>query len=405
MLTKVYQITCIIALCCLSSFVTAQTTVDQALEVITNDQTIGGNFQVEVRIKGTNLPTARTLGSATIDIVYDPAKLTYVNTNNWAFGFAQGYSRSATNNSSLSTSTVRLLVTGVGVNENGGGDPPGYDIETTFDSWAQINFTIADASGSTDLTIVSGSNAIGLFENYQNEPNTGVINNQTLSSPSEIGDEALPVELSSFAATASNSTVALKWATESEVNNLGFQVLRSNDEAEGYTIISSYLNNPDLEGQGNSVVRNEYDFTDRWVVAGRTYWYRLADVDFAGRITLHNPISITLNLDGEDINSLSTDIPTSFKLYSNYPNPFNPETRLRFDVPLLDRGESRAEFVIYNALGQVVRKLYDGTLSAGTFEITWNGKTDSGANLPSGLYYAVMNVDSFRDTIKMLLIK
>ncbi|MEL6824225.1 MAG: FlgD immunoglobulin-like domain containing protein, partial [Calditrichota bacterium] len=355
-----------------------------------------------LQVKSTNPTSANTLGSATIDIEYDETEVTYVNSNNWAFGFAQGYSRSATNNSSSGNSFVRILVTGIGVNENGGADPPGFDVSTDFTTWVQVNFSIINTNSTTSLTIRPGSNAIGFFENSQNEPNTGVINNQTLSSTAGIDDEPLPVSLGSFSAQSLQDGIVLNWATESEANNLGFDVLRSNNENEGYEIISSYQNNTELEGQGNSLVRNEYAYTDQWVIEGETYWYRLVDIDFTGIRTEHPPLSIKYSA---DVNPVTSDIPTRYQLYPNYPNPFNPETILRFDIPLLEDGPQPTRLTIYNNLGQLVRKLYNGSPGAGSFEITWDGRTEAGTSLPSGIYYAVMNSGSYKNTIKMLLIR
>src|SRR3990172_10342465 len=102
-------------------------TIEQRLVVVKNDQSNGGDFQIEVQVKGTSLPAANTLGSATIDVSYDNSKLSFPisdGATNWAFGGAQGYSRSATNN----TTFIRVFVAGGSVNENGGGDPPGFDI-------------------------------------------------------------------------------------------------------------------------------------------------------------------------------------------------------------------------------------------------------------------------------------
>jgi|GEM_PF-3027389 len=403
MRTKFKQIlSSIITLSLTLTTVVAQTTVEQTLEVLKNDMTNGGDFQVILQVKSTNPTSANTLGSATIDIAYDETKITYVNSTSWAFGFAQGYSRSATNNSSSGNSFVRLLVTGLGVNENGGADPPGFDVSTSFTTWVQVNFTIINTTSTTSLSINSGSNAIGFFENPQNEPNTGVINNQTLSSTSGIDDEPLPVSLSSFNVQSMESGVVLNWATESETNNLGFDVLRSDSENEGYEVISSYQNNTELEGQGNSLERNEYAYTDQWVIEGQTYWYRLVDIDFTGVRTEHPPLSIKYSANDDPAIS---DIPTSYQLYPNYPNPFNPETVIRFDIPLLDNGPQPTRLSIYNGLGQLVRKLYNDSPGAGSFEITWDGRAESGTSLPSGIYYAVMNSGTYRNTIKMLLIR
>ncbi len=89
-------------------------TVDQQLVVIQNDGIIGGQLVVAFQVKGTNLPVANTLGSATVDINFDNTKLSYVSATNWGAGFALGYSAQVTNNSTF----LRLSVTSIGVNPN-----------------------------------------------------------------------------------------------------------------------------------------------------------------------------------------------------------------------------------------------------------------------------------------------
>ena len=78
------------------------------------------------------------------------------------------------------------------------------------------------------------------------------------------------------------------------------------------------------------------------------------------------------------LTSVSANIPTEYKLHQNYPNPFNPSTRIRFDIPRVQAGRMEASLMIYNSLGQVVRRLYSGEIGAGSFELEWDGRSDAG---------------------------
>lgn len=159
----------------------AQATVDQKLSIVKDDKTAGGQFSITIEVKGTGLTAARTLGSATIDVKFDTTKLTYVDASKWAFGGPDGYNRSANNNGGF----IRIAITGGGVNENNNGTPKGYDIDTAYAAWVQVNFSIIVAEPYL-LTIDSVSNAVSLFENQGNDPNNGVINSQPLSPPINI---------------------------------------------------------------------------------------------------------------------------------------------------------------------------------------------------------------------------
>jgi hypothetical protein len=89
-------------------------------------------------------------------------------------------------------------------------------------------------------------------------------------------------------------------------------------------------------------------------------------------------------------------IPTEYGLRQNYPNPFNPTTRIAFDLPR----DSRVSLIVYNVLGQVVARLIDGPLGAGTYG--YNFVAD---RLSAGVYYYVLTADEFRATKKMVLLR
>jgi len=181
----------LLVLLCMSMMNSAQAGIDQKIVAVQNDMTVGGRYTVAVQVKGTGLTAANTLGSATIDLQFDRTKLTYVNATNWAFGSAEGYNRSANND----TTFIRLAITGGGVNENNDGTPAGIDIGAEYTTWVQLNFTIVSTDAYRTLTIAPGSNAISLFANHGNNPNNGVLNSQQLSTPDNATDVKTGQEL------------------------------------------------------------------------------------------------------------------------------------------------------------------------------------------------------------------
>ena len=83
-------------------------------------------------------------------------------------------------------------------------------------------------------------------------------------------------------------------------------------------------------------------------------------------------------------------IPNEFSL-SAYPNPFNPSTSIRYRIPnvtLSGVEGSRVQLVIYDIIGNEITTLVDEEKPAGTYEIIWNGKNNSGNNVSSGIYFA-----------------
>jgi len=212
-------------------------------------------------------------------------------------------------------------------------------------------------------------------------------------------DPPLPVQLSSFTAAAGDAKINLKWVTQSEVNNVGFEILRALDQNGDYQMIGQ------KPGQGNSNQPTSYFFEDKFVVNGTTYWYKLVDVDINGVRTEHGPTNATPQAAGIEIITANSNAPTAFKLYPNYPNPFNPSTNLKFDIPHSSRELVNIKVKIFNTLGQEVRKLFIGYARAGTYLLTWDGANDSGKALPGGLYYAVLTAGHYQQTVKMTLMK
>ncbi|NOY88594.1 MAG: T9SS type A sorting domain-containing protein [FCB group bacterium] len=95
-------------------------------------------------------------------------------------------------------------------------------------------------------------------------------------------------------------------------------------------------------------------------------------------------------------------LPTNSKAnLQNYPNPFNPNTTISFDLS----NSSHVNLTIYNILGQPVRTLLNKEMTAGSYNIEWNGKDDNGQGLSSGIYFYKLQAGSLTATKKMLMLK
>jgi hypothetical protein len=94
-------------------------------------------------------------------------------------------------------------------------------------------------------------------------------------------------------------------------------------------------------------------------------------------------------------------LPTSYELSQNYPNPFNPETTFEFALPKV----SQVELTIFNVLGQKVVTLISKELPAGTYQETWDGTSESGNSVSSGIYFYRLTAGDFITTKKMMMLK
>ncbi|MBN2009888.1 right-handed parallel beta-helix repeat-containing protein [candidate division KSB1 bacterium] len=94
-----------------------------------------------------------------------------------------------------------------------------------------------------------------------------------------------------------------------------------------------------------------------------------------------------------------------FELGQNYPNPFNPVTFINYTVPPQLKNRTHIMLQIFNLRGQIVKTLVNDTKSSGDYMIQWNGKNDSGGNVPSGIYLYLLQVGEFKTTRKMTLMK
>jgi len=103
------------------------------------------------------------------------------------------------------------------------------------------------------------------------------------------------------------------------------------------------------------------------------------------------------------IPSVSTSVQTvkEFELRPNYPNPFNPETTIIYQLP----EATAVKLEIYNIIGEKVATLVETEQPAGSYSMRWHGKDDSGRPVTSGVYIYRLQTDRFVEGRKMLLLR
>jgi hypothetical protein len=115
-----------------------------------------------------------------------------------------------------------------------------------------------------------------------------------------------------------------------------------------------------------------------------------------------NALNIKFTL--TDIGDGNSIIPRTVQLYNNYPNPFNPSTKIRFSIPNVIASETRQSALttlkVYDVLGNEIATLVDEEKSAGTYEVNFNA-----AGLASGIYITTLQVNSIRLSQKIILLK
>ncbi len=212
-------------------------------------------------------------------------------------------------------------------------------------------------------------------------------------------DVPLPVVLSSFYSTSTNNTSVLHWATQSEVENQGWNIYRSNSES----LTQSMIVNDEgmITAAGTTTEPTEYTFTDPYpLLVGTNYWYWIESISFFGESEIFGPISLTIPNDEPGQNTPIS--PEEFGLHQNYPNPFNPNTEISFAL----EEESKVELVIYDVKGKKIKTLFTGNAEADRlYNFLWNGVNENGKSVASGIYFYKLETGTKIETKRMLLVK
>jgi len=189
-------------------------------------------------------------------------------------------------------------------------------------------------------------------------------------------ESVLSVNLESMSATQSHNNVTISWTTSIETNNLGFDIERKTDNSI-FTKIGF------IQGKGTTRVKQSYSFTDNNLISG-SYTYRINQIDINGTVHLLKEINVIVGM------------PTVYSLEQNFPNPFNPATTIKYQLP-------KAGFVtlkIFDVLGREVTTLVNQYQFAGRFSVDFNA-----SKLSSGVYIYELKTPDYNSCKKMILIK
>jgi agmatine deiminase len=262
---------------------------------------------------------------------------------------------------------------------------------------AEVNWTIDTSLGyaPANMSLISENNYTGLIPAQQPgdvvyyyitvQANDGKIVSKPLTAPYGYYkfkvDESVPVELVNFTAEINGDYVTLKWQSETEANNKGFEIEKLKD----YKIKRSpvWENMGFVEGNGTTTQLHEYSFVDKNVPSGK-YQYRLKQIDFNGSFKYSNVV---------EVNVIS---PLQFSLEQNYPNPFNPTTTISWRTPV----SSWQTLKVYDVLGREVATLVNEFKPVGKYKVEFNAN-----GLPSGIYFYKLETNLHTASRKMILMK
>jgi hypothetical protein len=147
----------------------------------------------------------------------------------------------------------------------------------------------------------------------------------------------------------------------------------------------------------NTIVKDSIITSDSLTLTGFTnaqYYWKVASINSGGTGIFSSVWKFTVNPNG--IIGIASDIPKEFKLHNNYPNPFNPITKIKFEVPK----NSIVKISIYDITGREMRILVNSNYIPGTYEVIFDAST-----LSSGIYFYRMQTNSFNSVKRMVLIK
>ena len=272
----------------------------------------------------------------------------------------------------------------------GGTSPAITIVSSGFASDATVTFTVTQTGGSATITESVDGSTLTLTASgsgFATADITASDGTTTTAAVSVVFSEQVAAELAVFGGSVIEESVQLNWTTTSQTNNVGWRVMRSIDGIT-YEEVSDVL-----PGAGTSDAVLNYGFEDKDVPSVETVFYRLDQIDLDGTIHRSSPIEVIL---GARFLNLPTEFGTRV-----YPNPFNPATTIAYDLP----SDSAVSIVIYDALGQEVRRLLTEQKAAGRYTIQWDALDNLGRGVGSGVYIAKVEAGQFTASQKMLLLK
>ena len=208
-----------------------------------------------------------------------------------------------------------------------------------------------------------------------------------------------------FEVLSDTNSIKLKWdhSAETYPDFAGYRIYRKTERAENIFDLVFKC------GQGIDNPTVVHEFIDLTVENGIDYLYSITAFDNGNsnngrRIesNIHSTMPDSWVQTGEPVMLQDVYVsPNNFRLYPNYPNPFNPSTTIAYDLPEV----SKVKIIIYDILGREVRTLVNKSQNAGHHVISWDGKDDRGILISAGIYLVRCKAENFIQSRKMVFLK
>ncbi len=242
------------------------------------------------------------------------------------------------------------------------------------DEWGEVaKITSSDGAEGDQFGYSVASNGDHIVSSAPNDDDNGA---ESGSAYMYDWNTVLPVELLAFDAVVDGSRVLLRWTTASEAGNAGFDVQHKTSSIGLWGSIAF------VDGHGTTDEGHTYALRTEPLAPGE-HQFRLRQIDLDGEASYSGELSVHL-------------VPARFRLHQIYPNPVNPTTTIRFDLP----GPGHVRLTLADVLGRHVRELASGDRPAGTYEVSFD-VTD----LPSGIYLCRFQVENHVETKRMVVVK
>ena len=174
----------------------------------------------------------------------------------------------------------------------------------------------------------------------------------------------------------------------------------SNGAISTYRIqVSTDSNFTSMVLDSSGIIDYFFQMPDNTLQLSTLYFWRVNGTNTLGT----GPWSLIWNFRVRDtgLEKISSEIPVGFRLHNNYPNPFNPITHIKFELP----ENGLVTLTIYDILGNKISTLINQNLSAGVYKVNWPAPSETVSNLASGIYFYRMETKDFVDTKRMVLLK
>ncbi len=182
-----------------------------------------------------------------------------------------------------------------------------------------------------------------------------------------------------------DSRVRLQWATKQEFDHRGYTVERRAEAESSFSVVPNSF----VPRRGMPGTAQQYSFTDSTAPPGALL-YRLRLIDHDSTLRLSLPVQVSLPAGGKE------NVPMDFELFQNAPNPFNPSTRIAFQIPI----SVAVRLTLNDMLGREVQILVNDVLPAGRHE-----RVLEATNLPSGVYVYRLTAGAFSGAKKLVIIR